>query len=154
LRKDATVGEIAGTGLNDVLFWVGNPKPLEVDAEVNEEDIAKVAVGQNVLLRHDGFPGATLPARVGHITPKGDPGTKTFSVTLQLPEDTPLKIGMSVEANIIIREAKGVLLVPVDALTAEHVQIVADGRIKRQAVKTGIRGSQAVEIRSGLDEDT
>lgn len=154
LRKDATVGEIAGTGLNDVLFWVGNPKPLEVDAEVNEEDIAKVTVGQSVLLRHDGFPGATLPARVGHITPKGDPGTKTFSVTLELPDDTPLKIGMSVEANIIVREAKNVLLVPADALAGDHVQSVAGGRIKRLPVKAGIRGSQAVEIVSGLDEGT
>ena len=39
LRNDGSVGEIAGVGNNDVIFWVGEPKPLEIDAEVNEEDM-------------------------------------------------------------------------------------------------------------------
>lgn len=152
LRKDGEVGEIVGTGINDVIFWVGEPKPLEINAEVNEEDIAKVSLEQTVLLRHDGFVGIPLTATVKHITPKGDPGTKTFKITLALPDDTPLKIGMSVEANIVVKEAKNVLLVPVEAMLAGQVQTVASGRIKRVGAVTGIRGASMVEIVSGVDE--
>ena len=37
LRRDGEVGEIAGP--TDVLFWVGPPLPMQVVAEVNEEEI-------------------------------------------------------------------------------------------------------------------
>ena len=55
LRRDGEIGEIAEPG--QILFRVGVPKPLQVVAEVNEEDIPRVAVGQTVLLRTDAFAG-------------------------------------------------------------------------------------------------
>ncbi len=106
LRRDGEVGEITGTGTNDVLFWIGQPKPLRIVADVNEEDIAKVKQGQRVLLRHEGFQSAALSATVDEITLKGDPATKTFRVYFALPDDSPLMIGMSVEANVIVREVR------------------------------------------------
>lgn len=150
LRRDGEVGEIAGTANADVLFWVGQPKPLRVVAEVNEEDIAKVREGQKVLIRHEGFKGEPLDATIGEITPKGDPSTKTFRVYFALPDDTPLKIGMSVEANIIVRDVKDVTLLPAEAIRDGHVQVVEAGRVRRTPVKTGIKGSRNVEIREGL----
>ena len=63
LRSDGQVGEIAGTGTTDVLFWVGQPKPLQIVAEVNEEDIAKIRVGQRALLRHEGHRRCGLDCR-------------------------------------------------------------------------------------------
>jgi len=42
----------------------------------------------------------------------GDPVSKTFRVRIGLPDDTPLRVGMSVEANIVSREKADVLLVP------------------------------------------
>jgi RND family efflux transporter MFP subunit len=150
LRRDGEIGEIAGTGANDVLLWVGQPKPLRVVAEVNEDDIGKVREGQKVLLRHEGHAGQPLTASVGSLTPKGDPATKTFRVYLALPDDTPLKIGMSVEANIVVREVADALLVPAEAIGDGQVQVVAGSRVERRAVETGIRGTRMVEIRKGL----
>lgn len=152
LRRDGEVGEIAGTGNNDVLLWVGQPKPLRVVAEVNEDDIAKVKAGQRVLLRHEGLTGQALPATVGELTPKGDPSTKTFRVYLVLPDETPLKIGMSVEANIVAREAKDVLLIPAEALTGTTVHVVENGRAIKRQLELGIRGTRMVEVRSGVSE--
>ena len=152
LRRDGEVGEIAGTGNNDVLLWVGQPKPLRVVAEVNEDDIAKVKVGQKVLLRHEGLAAQALAATVGELTPKGDPTTKTFRVYLALPDETALKIGMSVEANIVVREAKGVLLIPAEALTASSVHVAENGRAVKRQLELGIRGTRMVEVRSGLSE--
>ncbi len=150
LRRDGEVGEIAGTGANDVLFWVGRPRPLRVTAEVNEEDIAVVQTGMRVLLRHDGFEGQSLRARVDEITPKGDPTTKTFRVYFALPDNTPLKIGMSVEANIIVREVTNALLVPTEAVSDGVLQTIRDGRVRRLPVALGIRGTRKVEILSEL----
>ncbi len=152
LRKDGQVGEIAGTANTDVLFWVGQPAPLRATAEVNEEDIAKVRPGQRVLLRHEGFRDGPLDAVIDEVTPKGDPATKTFRVYFLLPDTTPLKIGMSIEANIVVREAKGVMLVPTDAVRDGYVVVIENGRAQRRPVKLGIRGTRQVEIISGVAE--
>ncbi len=153
LRRDGEVGEIAGTGANEALLWVGQARPLRVVAEVNEDDITLVRPGQRVLLRHEGHAGEPLAATVQQLTPKGDPETKTFRAYLLLPNDTPLMIGMSVEANIIVREAKAVVLVPAEAVVDGMVQIVEDGRATRRRVDVGIRGSGLIELRSGAKTD-
>jgi RND family efflux transporter MFP subunit len=152
LRKDGEVGEIANIGASDVIFWVGQPKPLRVVADVNEEDIPRVRKGQAALVRSEGFKDAPLSATVGEITPKGDPATKTFRVYLALPDDTPLRIGMSVEANIVTREKDDALLLPAEAINGDAVfRIVAD-RLVRTPVKTGIRGARMIEITDGVSE--
>jgi RND family efflux transporter MFP subunit len=114
LRRDGEIGEIAETG--QILFRVGVPKPLQVVAEVNEEDIPRVAVDQTVLLRTDAFAGRRLEGKVHEITPMGDSVAKTYRIRIALPEDTPLHVGMSVEANVVAREKKDALLVPADAV--------------------------------------
>jgi RND family efflux transporter MFP subunit len=154
LRRDGEVGEIAGINASDILFWIGQPKPLRVVAEVNEEDVIKVRQGQQVLLRHDGHAGDPLPATLSEITPKGDPATKTFRVYFALPDDTPLRIGMSVEANIIVREVKGALLIPTDAVADGHVLELRGGRAYRVPVKTGIRGARTIELLAGITANT
>lgn len=153
LRRDGEIGEIAGTGATDVLFWVGQPRPLRIVADVNEEDIPRVRPGQSVLLRSEGFRGKTLDAKVGEITPKGDPQTKTFRVYLSLPDETPLLIGMSVEANIVTQEKKNVVLLPAEAILQDNVFTVVDGRLKRSKIEVGLRGARMVEIISGLAEN-
>lgn len=149
LRRDGEVGEIAGTAANEALLWVGQARPLRVVAEVNEDDITKVRPGQRVLLRHEGHAGEPLEATVQRLTPKGDPETKTFRVFLLLPNDTPLMIGMSVEANVIVHEAKDVVLVPAEAIVDGMIQVAEDGKIVSRGVEVGIRGSGRVELRSG-----
>ena len=144
LRRDGEVGEIAGP--TDVLFWVGPPLPIQVVAEVNEEEINRIAVGQKAFLRSEAFPGQALRASVSQITPKGDPARKTFRIYLLLPNDTPLRIGMSVEANIIVREKPSAIVVPAEAVAGDMVQVVSDGTIAQVPVKVGIRGSRNVEI--------
>jgi hypothetical protein len=152
LRKDGEVGEIASIGATDVLFWVGQASPLRVVADVNEEDIPRVRKGQAVLVRSEGFKDAPLSASVGEITPKGDPATKTFRVYLALPEDSPLKIGMSIEANIVTREKDKALLLPTEAINNDAVFRIVDGRLVRTPVTLGIRGARMVEIVEGVSE--
>jgi hypothetical protein len=106
------------------------------------------------LLRSEAFPGKALRATVSQITPKGDPTRKTFRVNLRLPQDTPLRIGMSVEANIIFREKPAAIVVPAEAVAGDSVQMVDDGRIRRVPVTVGIRGSRNVEIIGDVSKGT
>ncbi|MGI3128548.1 efflux RND transporter periplasmic adaptor subunit [Nitratireductor sp. PBL-C9] len=149
LRQDVEIGEIAEPG--HVLFWVGRLTPRIVVAEVNEEDIPSIEPDQDVLIRSDAFPGRELEAIVDSITPKGDPVTRTYRVRLALPDDTPLMIGMSVDANIITRVVKDTLLVPALTLHGNDLFIVENDAAKRVTVETGIRGTERIEILSGLD---
>jgi hypothetical protein len=65
---------------------------------------------------------------------------------LRLPQDTPLRIGMSVETNIIFREKPAAIVVPAEAVAGDAIQMVDDGRIKRVPITVGIRGSRNLEI--------
>ena len=148
LRRDAEVGEVVDTPA--ALFWIGEPKPLRITAEVDEEDIAQIREGQRALLRADAFAGQVLNATVTQITPKGDATRKAYRVRLSLPEDTPLMIGMTVEANIVLRETANAVLIPPAALRGDHVFIVQGEVARRRQVTVGVQGPRAVEIRQGI----
>jgi RND family efflux transporter MFP subunit len=150
LRRDGEIGEIAEVG--QILFRVGVPKPLQVVAEVNEEDIPRVALGQTVLFRTDAFPDRQLEGKVREITPMGDVNAKTYRIKIALPDDTPLKPGMSVEANIVTREKAGALLIPADALQGNAVFVLDGAQVRKREVKVGIRGTRSVEVLSGLTD--
>ncbi|WP_417666851.1 efflux RND transporter periplasmic adaptor subunit [Roseibium sp.] len=152
LRQDGAVGEVAEPG--DILFWIGPPKPMQLIAEVNEEDIPKVLPGQNALIRADAFPDRMLEATVARITPKGDPVLKNYRVYLDLPDDTPLRIGMTVELNIVARKVDNAVLVPIAAIDGDQVLTIDDeGRVRKVSMKIGIRGTQNAQILDGLEPD-
>ncbi|MEI5682488.1 efflux RND transporter periplasmic adaptor subunit [Mesorhizobium sp. CCNWLW179-1] len=151
LRQDGEVGEVAELGT--VLFWVGNPMPLIVVADVNEEDIPRVKISQKALLKSDAFPGRNLDAVVDSITPKGDPVTKTYRVRFALPTDTPLLIGMSTDVNIIIRVSRDALLIPSVATEGNKVFAVEGDKARLREIRSGIRGTNGIEVLSGVSED-
>lgn len=150
LREDGEVGDMVEPGT--ILYRIGLAKPLWVVAEVNEEDLPRIKVGQKALLRTDAFAGRALTGSVKLITPAGDPVAKTFRVRIGLPDDTPLHIGMSVEANIITREKADTLLVPSNAVIDRGLLVYKDGQLAFRKVETGIKGSNRVEILSGAEE--
>ncbi len=148
LRRDVEVGEMVDTPAT--LFWIGEPSPLRVSSEVDEEDIARVIPGQKVLLRADAFPGQVLAGTVATITPRGDTTRKAYRVRLALPADTPLLIGMTVEANIVLRETPDAVLVPPRAVRDGQVFVVEAGVLRAMPVRTGVQAPRAIEIREGL----
>ena len=150
LKEDGEVGDMVDPGT--ILYRIGHPKPLWVVAEVNEEDIPHVAIGQKALLRTDAFPGKVMEGYVKQITPAGDPIAKTFRVRIGLPDDTPLHIGMTAEVNIVTREKPNVLLVPANAVIDNSLLVIRYGRPVRREVSIGIRGTSNFEIVSGAEE--
>lgn len=150
LKEDGEVGDMVDPGT--ILYRIGLEKPLWVVADVNEEDIPRVQIGQKALLRTDAFPNQPLSGHVKQITPAGDPVSKTFRVRIGLPDDTPLRVGMSVEANIVTREKRDALLVPANAVVSNSVFVIENDRTRIRKIGIGIRGNGFVEVLDGLRE--
>ena len=87
LKRDVEPSETVA--LSDIIFWVGKLKPLHITAEIDEEDVALVQVGQKALIKADAFPDISIEGGIGKITPKGNPIDKNFRVRITLP-DAPL----------------------------------------------------------------
>ncbi len=148
LRQDGEVGEVVDK--QQVLFWIGQPKPLRITAEIDEEDIPRVAIAQRTLIKADAFPDQILEGTVAEITPKGDPINKSYRVRIGLPPDTPLKIGMTTEINVVVEERADVPLVPTAAVRGGAVFVVDNGVARRRPVKLGIVGRSLAEVKEGV----
>jgi len=103
IRRDGEIGQMIGA--NQTVFWLSCCAPLRISAEVDEEDIAQVRPGQEVLIRSDAYPGRLFHGKVQAVTPKGDPVARSYRVRISLTADTPLMIGMTTETNIVLRRA-------------------------------------------------
>ena len=148
IARDGEVGQFIAA--NIPVFWLSCHAALRVSAQVDEEDVPLVKPGQNVLIRADAFPGRSFEGRVIEVTPKGDPIGRSYRVRIGLPPDCPLQIGMTTEANIIVRNNPHALLVPASALTGDRVLKVANGHITRTPVTLGAKGNDWIEILGGV----
>lgn len=148
IKRDGEIGELVPG--NQPVFWLAVHSALRVSAEVDEEDISRVRAGQPVLLRADAVPGRVMRGIVQAITPKGDPIARSYRVRIALPPDTPLMIGMTTEANIVIRRAAHALLVPSTAIKGTTVWRVVDGRLRATPVVPGAKDTDSVEIIRGI----
>ena len=148
IRRDGEIGEFVP--VNQVMFYMAGPAPLRITADVDEEDVPRVARGQRVLIRVDAFPEQVFEGTVAEITPRGDPVARAYRVRIALVGEPPLQIGMSAETNIVIAQRDDALLLPAAAVVDGHVWKVEGGRAIRHAVEVGVRAPERVEIRGGL----
>ena len=151
IRRDGEVGQYVPAG--QAVFYFSCCAPLRVTAEVDEEDIPRVRLGQPVVLRADALPGEVFDGEVSGITPKGDPVARSFRVRIRLAAPDRLKIGMTVDANLIVAERKDALLIPSGAITDGAVWVLQAGHLHRQPVQTGIAGPARTEVLQGLAPD-
>ena len=151
IRRDGERGQFIPAG--QAVFFLSCCAPLRVTAEVDEEDIARVHVGQKVVLHADALPGEVLDGKVAEVTPKGDPIARSYRVRIALADPGRVKVGMTVDANLIVAERPNALLVPATAVQRNAVWTVNNGRAHRQPVRIGVTGAGRTEILEGLSPD-
>ncbi|MEQ1438751.1 efflux RND transporter periplasmic adaptor subunit [Fontimonas sp. SYSU GA230001] len=151
IRRDGEIGEFIA--VNQTLFHMAGVAPLRITAEVDEEDIPRVHPGLPALIRADAFADRVFHGTVEQVTPRGDAVARSYRVRIALAADTPLRIGMTAETNIVLAERQDALLVPTSALIDGHVWVVADGHARRRTVRAGVVGPQRSEILDGLNGD-
>lgn len=131
---------------------IGNPSLMEIKMMVEEEDISKIQVGQEVLIKIDGFADKIYKAKVKTIYPSINKQEQAFRVDATLV-DAPAQLfrGQSVEANIIIKQKKNVLCVPKSYMQgSDTLYILKDGNKTPVKIQHGISDIEWVEILSGI----
>jgi len=133
--------------------------PFQVEADIYEEDIVEVRVGNTVKITIPAFEEDVLSGQVVSIDPaeKMINGVVYYEVTIDLIDSKQgIKPGMT--ADIVIEtERKGnILIVPKNAVERENgtkiVKVLENGKIESKQVQTGIEGEGLVEIVFGLSE--
>lgn len=150
IRRDGEVGQFIPAG--QAVLTLSCCAPLRVTADVDEEDIARIALGQAVVLRSDALPGKVYDGKVSEITPKGDPVARSYRVRIALSDPADFRIGMTADANIVVARRDNAVLIPVAALHGDSVWTLQDGRLHRQPVQVGVAGTDRVEITGGLQD--
>lgn len=131
---------------------IGSVNQFKINMDIDEIDITKINVGDNVVISLDAYPNDVFEAKITKIFPKKEASTQTFKVESHFVKVPPkLYNGLAGEANIIIATRKNVLTIPTDYLQPDNIVITEEGEV---SVKTGVKNLEFVEIISGLDTNT
>lgn len=138
---------------------IEDPNNIAFIAEVDEEDIARVAVGQKVEISLDAFENRKITGEVVEVdyaSSTTESGGKVYLVKVAINEKENLKLDMSGDAEIIIASHQDVLVIPRSAVQEKNgkktVKVFEDNKVREQAVKAGLTSSTYVEITDGLSE--
>lgn len=121
LKRAAEPGQtVAATFQTPVLFTLAEDlTQMELHVDVDEADVGKVHVGQPASFTVDAYPDRNFPARITQVRfgSKTVAGVVTYETVLKVEnKDILLRPGMTGTANIVVQQAKDVLLAPNAAL--------------------------------------
>lgn len=125
---------------------------LEWRPELPEADLARVAVGQTVILRDAA--GQSVTGHVRAVSPGVDTTTRTGTVYVDLPTPGALKAGTFVEGRIVTSVSNGLLVPTAAVVTRDGYAYVftvdANNLAHRVRVQLGAAQGSQVEIVDGL----
>lgn len=135
---------------------------LIVRAQVDETDIGKVKLGQEVVLSLDAYPLEKIKAVVDHIyyESKTVNNVTTYEVDL-LPEETPafFRSGMNATIYFVNKSVDGALLVPGEAVIKENgkeyvfIKDATGNAPTKRLIETGISDEKNIQVISGINPD-
>ncbi len=136
---------------------VQSTNELTMNISIEEEEIAKVKVGQEVSITVNAYEDKTYIGTVKKINQIGTYASNgsSFSAVVSFTNDGDVKIGMSGSCNITLEKAENVISVPIEAVQTKNNEkyVVVkneDGTTQNVAITTGISNDAYVEVTSGL----
>ena len=163
---DVEEGEIVTSGAvsytsGTTIMTVADLSKMQIRAGVNEVDVGKIRLGQEVVIDVDAYPNVKYSGLITHIAPaaRDEQGVKIFDVEIDIIDsDERLRPGMTANIEIQGDHKTDILTVPVEAVfkkQGRYVAYVFDGSenepVEREVV-TGISNISSVEIMEGLEE--
>ncbi len=172
-------GEVAVIGVQNspgtVLLTISDMSVVEAEMEVDETSIPSVKLGQEARVRLDAYPNQTFRGVVTEVgsSPLVAAANQAikFKVKVRL-EDPPadIKPGLSARADILTGFRPKALAVPLQALVVrdierpegapapgpdalreeEGVYLLESGKVRFQAIETGLVGDLSIEVIAGL----
>ena len=151
----------AGGGATDIV-QLADTDDMRAEVDINEADIAKVAIGAPARVVPDAYPDRSFEATLVKIYPEADrqKGTVKVEVSIHKPDLEIVKPEMSARVSFSTTgggsEDKTMLLAPKKAVItqggAAYVWTLRNGVAERVAIKRGRELEDGVEIRQGLND--
>ncbi|OHA88974.1 MAG: hypothetical protein A3C70_00490 [Candidatus Zambryskibacteria bacterium RIFCSPHIGHO2_02_FULL_43_14] len=160
-KLEVEKGEIVNSGA--ILISVISEKELQVEANVSEINIGKLAVGNQVIITLDAFPSETYDGEIFYI----DPGetiidrvpTYKISVKFNDPTKPELRSGLTANLSIVTRKVEEVIKVPLYVVEKQgdkhfvKIKIGNGDNIEKKEIIVGLQGKDgSIEVISGLSE--
>lgn len=135
VSRNVDVGQTVAASFNTpTLFTIANDlTKMQVQANVDEADVGKVQVGQDVSFTVDAYDNMTFSGTVSQIRlqPIVVQNVVNYTVIIDVPNpDMKLLPGMTANCTINIKEEKDILKVPASALTFKPPQEFLDKMMK------------------------
>ena len=167
LSKDAQPGEMvspvsAGGGFTRTgISTIVDMKSLEIEVDVNESYINRVASGQPVTALLDAYPDWQIPGRLITTVPTADRQKATVLVRIAFDQldprilpDMGVKVTFLREAAAAEAEPAPTALVPKAAVRTSdgtsHVFVVRGDAVERRAIQTAGTDGDRLEVSAGL----
>ena len=155
-REKVKVGDTPYRGYQ--LVHIPDLSVMLVIIKINEIDISRVAVGQQVVITLDALEGPTFYGKVTKVATlaRTEYGSdeKIFDVEVTIDgEDERLKPGMTAQCKIVTDKIDNVLFVPLEAVFEKEdttVVYVKKRKFNNRSVKIGSKNSDYIIIEEGL----
>lgn len=152
--RAARLGAIVLSANTEPLFRIVKDGAIDLDAEVPESMVPRIATGMKVAVLPAGFT-SPVDAQIRLVGAKVDPATRLARVAVAMPDDDRLRPGAYGRGTIEVARREGVAL-PQSAVQfgpdGNFVLVVEGDVVRQRAVKTGLHGEGFIEIIEGVKE--
>ncbi|MEE2022795.1 efflux RND transporter periplasmic adaptor subunit [Alkalimonas sp. MEB004] len=142
----------------DPLLELTDVSQLVLHLGVSELDVAYLTLGQQVEVQLDAMPGRSLTAQIRRIFPTAELSSRFITVEVALPKEAwqqGVRPGFLGRVNLMIDPRQDALAVPVTAVVQQEegafMMVIANERLEKRAVQTGVQRGQWLEITEGVE---
>ncbi|MCM8811358.1 MAG: efflux RND transporter periplasmic adaptor subunit, partial [Candidatus Omnitrophica bacterium] len=137
---------------------------MGVEVKVHEASIQKLSLGQVANVKISSIPNRVFKGKVIQVSNMPDqslkilnPDINVYIVKIELiDKDKTMRPGMNADVEILIKELKNVIAVPITAINFEkgqaYCEVLKSKSIERKYVKLGESSETMVEVKEGLKE--
>lgn len=159
-KIEKRVGETVQPTISDYVVAILPDTPFQIEVNIYEEDVVKMAIGNPVEIGLVAFPDQSFTGKVISI----EPAEKVIEEVVYYKtiidfDEIPQGVRPGMTADITIKTAfrENVLAVPKRAIKKADgrttIDIFKNGNIEKREIQTGIEGSEGmVEVVSGIEE--
>ena len=136
----------------ELVAVVGEKGAKILELSVDQQDIDKVKIGQEVVVKMDVSGSKTYKAKVTKIYPNMNQQDQSFKVEAVFDDSYDMNfVHTSVEANIIIAHKDNALIIPKNVIQAnDEVEVKSLGMNKKVKIKKGLENLEYVEVVEGI----
>lgn len=160
-RLDVEVGEMVVIGVQNqpgtILMTISDLSAINAEVKVAEADVMRLANGMPATVTLEAIAGQRFAGRIVEIGASALPqlgaqaAAREFRVRVRLDRtSTPLRPGLTCDAEIVAAERRNVLAVPLQSVVERGgksgVFTVVDGRARFVPVTSGIIGGLSIEV--------